>query len=84
MPENIDDKFFNRVKAAKKPKKEGEIFDTKKEVYKVNEERKTAQLNVDKQLMVAVKASPEKALLTSYLKSKFGLSNKQFPHQMKF
>jgi len=85
LPENIDDKFFNRVKAAKKPKKaEGEIFDTKKEVYKVNEERKAAQLNVDKQLMVALKASPEKNMLQSYLKSKFGLSNKQYPHTMKF
>ena len=34
VPENINDAFFNRVKAAKKTKKaaEGEIFETKKEV----------------------------------------------------
>jgi len=86
VPANVDDKFFNRVKAAKKPKKaaEGEIFDTKKEVYKVNEERKVAQLSVDKQLLDALKASPEKSMLNSYLKSKFSLSNKQYPHKMKF
>lgn len=86
VPENINDAFFNRVKVAKKTKKaaEGEIFETKKETYKVNEERKAAQLNVDKQLMVAIKANPEKTMVTAYLKSKFGLSNKQFPHKMKF
>jgi len=84
LPENLNDKFFNRVKAAKKTKKEGEIFETKKEVYKVNEERKTAQLNVDKQLMTALKANSEKTMVTAYLKSKFGLSNKQYPHKMKF
>jgi large subunit ribosomal protein L6e len=86
VPENINDAFFNRVKAVKKTKKaaEGEIFETKKETYKVNEERKSAQLNVDKQLIVAIKANAEKGLITSYLKSKFGLSNKQYPHTMKF
>ncbi len=53
-------------------------------VYKVNDARKTAQLDVDKQLLAAVRASPDKNLLVSYLKSRFGLSNKQLPHKMKF
>ncbi len=52
--------------------------------YKITEERKKAQLDVDKQLLAAIKASPTKATLAGYLKSKFGLSNKQYPHKMKF
>lgn len=84
LPANLDDAFFNRTKAKKQKPTEGEIFETKKEVYKPNDERKAAQLEVDKQLLAAVKAHPERKLLTSYLKSRFGLSNKQYPHTMKF
>jgi len=84
LPENLNDVFFNRIKAKKTKPTDGEIFDTKKEKYSVNEERKTAQVNVDKQLLVAIKASPEKTQLQSYLKTKFALTNKQFPHLMKF
>lgn len=84
LPANLDDAFFNRVKARKQKPTEGEIFETKKEVYKVNDARKTAQLDVDKQLLAAVRASPDKNVLVSYLKSRFGLSNKQLPHKMKF
>lgn len=84
VPENLNDSFFNRVKARKQKPTEGEIFETKKEQYKVNDERKAAQSNVDKQLLAAIKASPEKKYLSSYLKSRFALTNKQFPHKMKF
>jgi len=84
LPANLDDAFFNRVKARKQKPTEGELFETKKEVYKVNDARKAAQLDVDKQLLAAVKAHPERTLLTAYLKSRFGLSNKQLPHKMKF
>jgi len=85
VPENLNDEFFARVKA-KKPAKtnEAEIFEKKEEKYKVTEDRKKAQLDVDKQLLAAIKASPQKATLAGYLKSKFGLSNKQYPHKMKF
>ena len=84
VPENVNDVFFNRIKAKKQKPTEGEIFDTKKEQYKVNEDRKKAQLDVDKQLLAAIKASQERSSLTGYLKSKFSLKNKQFPHKMKF
>jgi large subunit ribosomal protein L6e len=84
LPENLNDSFFNRVKAKKQKSTEAEIFDTKKEQYKVTQERKDAQLNVDKQLLAAFKANPEKRSLQLYLKSKFALSNKQYPHMMKF
>jgi large subunit ribosomal protein L6e len=85
VPETLQDSFFNRVKPKKQKKAaEGEIFDVKKEQYKVNEERKQAQLNVDKQLLDAIKAHPEKTMLKAYLKSRFALKNRQYPHQMKF
>lgn len=84
VPENLTDAFFNRVNAKKQKPTEGELFETKKETYKVNEERKTAQLNVDKQILAALKTHQEKRLLTSYLKTKFALTNKQYPHKMKF
>jgi len=84
VPENLQDAFFNRVKTQKKKATEGEIFDVKKEQYKVNDERKQAQLNVDKQLLDAIKSNPEKTALKAYLKSRFALKNRQYPHQMKF
>jgi large subunit ribosomal protein L6e len=84
VPENIQDSFFNRIKAKKQKPTEGEIFEVKKEQYKVNDERKQAQLNVDKQLVAAIKAHPEKTALRSYLRSRFALTNRQFPHKLKF
>jgi len=85
LPENLEDAFFNRIKAKKAKKTDAaEIFDTKKEVYKVNEERKAAQVNVDKQLLTAIKGHADKRVLVSYLKTKFALTNKQYPHKLKF
>lgn len=84
VPENVNDAFFNRVRARPQKTTESEIFKTKKETYKVNEERKKAQVEVDKQLVAAIKAHPERKLLVQYLKARFGLSNKQYPHKMKF
>lgn len=85
IPENLDDKFFNRVKAAKAAKKDGaEIFETKKETYTVNEERKTAQVNVDNQLLAAIKADSERSMKRQYLKARFALTNRVYPHKLKF
>jgi large subunit ribosomal protein L6e len=84
VPENVDDAFFARTKAPVAKTTDAEIFDVKKETYKVNDARKAAQLNVDKQLMTALKASKDKTLLVSYLRSKFALKNRQYPHTMKF
>merc|ERR1712115_541796 len=50
IPENIDDKYFARVKAEKAAKKEGDIFDAKKEAYKPSEQRKKDQVTVDTQV----------------------------------
>lgn len=84
LPENVNDAFFDRVNEKKAKTTDAEIFDVKKEQYKVNDARKAAQLNVDKQVMAAVKASKEKTLLVSYLRTKFALKNRQLPHLMKF
>lgn len=84
VPETLNDKFFDRIKAKKQKTTEADIFDTKKEKYQLTEERKKAQLDVDKQIYAAIVASPEKRLLLQYLKTRFGLTNKQYPHKMKF
>lgn len=84
VPENVNDDFFARTKAPKQKSTDAEIFDVKKEQYKVNDARKQAQLNVDKQLMAVLKASKEKTLLVSWLRTKFALKNRQYPHLMKF
>lgn len=84
IPENLNDDFFRRVKAKRAKPAEGEIFEKKEEKYKVTEERKTAQVNVDKQVLAAIKGSQHKGTLAAYLKSKFGLSNRQYPHKLKF
>lgn len=84
VPENVDDAFFNRIKEKKQKPTDGDLFEVKKEQYKVNDARKAAQVDVDKQLLAVLKASPEKTLLVSYLRSKFALKNRQYPHLMKF
>jgi large subunit ribosomal protein L6e len=50
VPETINDKYFARVKAETKGKKEGDIFEAKKEEYKPSEQRKKDQAEVDKQV----------------------------------
>jgi hypothetical protein len=52
VPEHINDKYFARVKAEAKAKKEGDIFEAKKEEYKPSEERKKDQVEVDKQVCI--------------------------------
>ncbi|KAJ1524277.1 hypothetical protein ONE63_010790 [Megalurothrips usitatus] len=85
IPEKINDKYFQRVKDAKKGKKDdGEIFAKKAERYTPSEERKKDQAEIDKQLIAAIKKNPEKKLLFIYLRTLFGLRNQQYPHRMKF
>lgn len=84
LPANLDDKFFDRVKQKKSKTTEKELFSTNKEKYQLTEERKKAQLEVDRQIYAAIKDSKEKRLLLQYLKSTFALTRKQYPHKMKF
>jgi len=86
IPENINDQYFKRdkPKRSRAPVAGGEIFDKKPEVYTVSDERKKDQVEVDKQLMAAIRASKENSALKHYLATPFCLRNKQYPHQMKF
>uniref|UniRef100_A0A1B6CXB1 60S ribosomal protein L6 n=1 Tax=Clastoptera arizonana TaxID=38151 RepID=A0A1B6CXB1_9HEMI len=85
LPENVDDKYFERAKDKKRPKKEeGDIFVAKKEKYKASEQRKTDQKEADKQVMAAIKKEKNSKLLRKYLGSMFGLHSSQYPHRLKF
>merc|ERR1712168_979092 len=84
LPENLNDDYFKRMKFKKSKNAEGDIFDTKKESYSVTEERKKDQIEVDTQILTAIKNNPEKKLLTGYLGAMFSLKNHQYPHKMIF
>merc|ERR1711879_239723 len=82
-PHNLNDKYFARVKA-EKSKKEGDIFEAKKEAYKPSEQRKADQAAVDTQVLAAIKGHADGAVLRQYLKATFSLSKGEFPHKMFF
>merc|ERR1711962_551866 len=89
VPDHINDAYFKRAAAAKKAaaasgKKEGDIFESKKEEYKPSEQRKTDQVAVDKLLLEAVKKHADGKLLKQYLRTGFGLSKGDYPHKMVF
>merc|ERR1712181_170367 len=84
VPENINDKYFARVKAEKAAKKEGDIFDAKKEAYKPSEQRKKDQVTVDTQVLEAIKKNADGKVLKQSLRASFALSKGQYPHNMAF
>merc|ERR1712203_1194770 len=68
IPEHVNDAYFKRAAAAKKAaaaagKKDGDIFEAKKESYKPSEQRKADQQTVDKSLMEALKKHADAKLL---------------------
>jgi large subunit ribosomal protein L6e len=81
--DNLDDKFFKRVRPAKK-NAEKDIFDSKKEKSPLSDERRQAQVNTDAVVLNAIKANADSKLLRQYLKSRFQLWNGVLPHKMKF
>jgi large subunit ribosomal protein L6e len=81
--DNLDDKFFKRVRSSKK-NAEKDIFDTKKEKPQLSNERREAQRNTDATILAAIKAQADSRLLRRYLKSRFQLWNGVLPHKMKF
>merc|ERR1712142_1299917 len=84
VPDRVNDEYFRRQKAKKSKNMEGDIFNTKKEVYSVGEERKEDQAAVDRQILDVIKKLPEKKLMFGYLGAMFSLSNNQYPHKMVF
>merc|ERR1711872_177978 len=75
VPDNVNDKYFARVKAEKGAKKEG---------YKPSEQRKKDQAAIDTQVLAAIKKEKDGQALRQYLKAPFALSKGQFPHTMSF
>ena len=85
IADKINDDYFRRAKANKKgAKKEGDIFEAKKEAYKASDERKKDQADVDAQVLAALKKSKDGQALKQYLRHGFSLSKGQYPHQMVF
>ncbi|XP_012937659.1 60S ribosomal protein L6 [Aplysia californica] len=84
VPDRVNDEYFRRQKLRKPKHTEGDIFNTKKEVYSVSDERKEDQTAVDRQVLDVIRKLPEKKLLFGYLGALFSLSNNQFPHKMVF
>merc|ERR1712154_124102 len=84
LPDRVNDEYFRRLKSKKPKYTEGDIFNQKKEVYSVSEERKEDQAAVDRQILDVIRKLPEKKLMFGYLGAMFSLSNNQFPHKMVF
>jgi len=84
VPDTLNDDYFRRSKAKKVRHGEGEIFEQKKAAYVVSEQRKKDQVEVDRQLIGAIKKNPEKKLLCQYLASSFSIRKGMFPHKLNF
>ncbi|XP_041347419.1 60S ribosomal protein L6-like isoform X2 [Gigantopelta aegis] len=84
LPERLNDDYFRRKKLRRPKHTEGEIFDTKKEVYTVSDERKEDQVEVDKQILDVVRKHKDKKLIFGYLGAMFSLKNREYPHKMLF
>lgn len=81
---DLNDKYFKRQRQKRAKKEEGDIFQAKKESYKVSEQRKTDQKEVDQQILAAIRKHPDRKILLAYLSAMFGLKSSQFPHRMQF
>merc|ERR1712062_806071 len=81
IPERVNDDYFSRVELNAGDHKDGEIFQTKKQVYTASSERKEDQKAVDASIVAAAK---KQQYMVNYLSSNFALRNGQTPHSMKF
>merc|ERR1711978_733665 len=81
IPERVNDDYFSRVELNAGDHKDGEIFQTKKQVYSASSERKEDQKAVDASIVAAAK---KQQYMVNYLSSNFALRNGQTPHSMKF
>lgn len=89
IPKHINDKYFKSKKVSSKgakTKQGGNIFATgKKSASKPNRVRREDQLQVDKQVLNAIKEKMgDKKTILAYLGSYFYLRNHMYPHKLKF
>jgi large subunit ribosomal protein L6e len=92
VDEKITDKTFSRPHVAPKRKSEAQFFKDGKDAKKAKKEEETKkkaapaalvemQKAMDSQLIPIVKKVPE---MRAYLSARFGLTNNEYPHLMKF
>merc|ERR1712232_517731 len=74
----VSDAFFAREKSAKKGKKD-ELFAKEAEKKGISAERKAGQKKADDAIVKAIGADTK-----AYLKARFSLSAKMYPHELKF
>ncbi len=83
VEEKLNDAYFAKSKAKGKQSNEEEFFEEGKPKSKeaLPEHKSTDQRSVDTAILAA---SRRRDNLAKYLKSSFGLSKGQFPHQLAF
>lgn len=83
VDDKVDDAYFSKAKAKGRKSAEEEFFsDGKpKEKEPLSEGKLSLQKEIDSAIISAIK---KEALLAKYIKSTFGLSKGQFPHQLVF
>ncbi|XP_014773785.2 60S ribosomal protein L6 [Octopus bimaculoides] len=84
IPVRINDNYFKRKAKKANKHKEVELFETEKKEYTLTKERKEDQVEVDKQVLDAIKKHKDRKQLKGYLQSMFSLKNKMYPHKMLF
>ncbi|CEF64379.1 60S ribosomal protein L6 [Strongyloides ratti] len=82
VPDNMTDDYFKRTKYFGKEKKD--IFEQGKQEYTLTEARKADQKTIDTAVLGSIKKNPEGKFLAGYLRTNFGLSKRQYPHNMVF
>jgi large subunit ribosomal protein L6e len=84
VPTHIDDAYFKRKRDKKAKKTDADLFETKKQKFVPNDQRKADQKSVDAQVCDAVKAHPDAMVLKKYMRSLFSLKKGQYPHSLIF
>jgi len=84
VPQNINDAYFKRAVKKRTKATDSELFESKKEVFVPNEQRKADQKTIDSAICGSIKARPDAIVLKKYLRTLFRLQRGQAPHKMKF